>query len=305
VALAALATTVLISGGIAFSVAEHLSLARGLYWAVTTATTVGYGDVTPKTTAGHVIAAVVMLSTIPLLGAVFAVWSGAAAAAGVRRLLHMGRTFPEGSYRLVVGMESVVPPILDELVRTGHDVVLVADVEPSTVREEVHLVRGEATNLQTLRAARPEGAEHALVTGDSDGDVLITCVLLRQCAPSLVVTALVNSPAAAEALSDLGVKETVSTDRLVGHTLAKVLESPHTGALLLELLDSDRHCLDERAVSAADAGRRFSAVRAESSDLVLGIVHDGKVTLGIGNDLTVAAGDLLLVARSAGATPSR
>ena len=69
--------------------------ATGLYWAVTTATTVGYGDVTPKDPAGRVVAAAVMLTTIPMLAAVFALVTGATAAATVRRMLDMAQPVPD------------------------------------------------------------------------------------------------------------------------------------------------------------------------------------------------------------------
>ncbi|HET9093381.1 MAG TPA: ion channel [Acidimicrobiales bacterium] len=295
--LIGLATFVVLAGGVAFALVEHLSVWMGWYWAVTTATTVGYGDVTPHTTAGHVIAVVVMLSTIPLLGAVFALWSGAAAAARLRRLMHMGRPFPPGRFRIVVGMHAVVPATLDELVRMGEDVVLVADVDPAGVSPEVHLVRGDPTSLHALRTARPEKAAHALVTGESDGDVLVSTVLLRQCARELEMTALVHARAAAEALKDLGVAVTISADDLLSHTLAKVLESPHAGTFLVELLDSERHRLDELTATPEMVGRPLSSLRAERDDLVLGLVHDERVSLGIGEDPTVAAGDRLLVAR--------
>ena len=51
-----------ITGGAAFaSVEKHHSVGDGIYWAVATMTTVGYGDITPKTPEGKAIAIAVML----------------------------------------------------------------------------------------------------------------------------------------------------------------------------------------------------------------------------------------------------
>jgi len=64
---ALLTALVVIGGGAAFVEAEpaqHLSLNDGVWWALTTVTTVGYGDVYPHTTTGRLIAALVMLSGI-------------------------------------------------------------------------------------------------------------------------------------------------------------------------------------------------------------------------------------------------
>lgn len=71
IALAALvAAEILVFAGI-FTGTDHVSYGTALYFAVETATTVGYGDVTPHTAGGHVTAVVMMLMVIPTLGALF------------------------------------------------------------------------------------------------------------------------------------------------------------------------------------------------------------------------------------------
>jgi voltage-gated potassium channel len=46
---------------------EYKSFGEGVWWAIQTVTTVGYGDVTPARTSGRIIAAVVMLWGIAFL----------------------------------------------------------------------------------------------------------------------------------------------------------------------------------------------------------------------------------------------
>ena len=293
--LGSVTAIVLIGAGL-FAVAEDLPFTTGLYWAVTTATTVGYGDVTPHNPIGKLIASLVMLTTIPLLAAAFAVVSGAAAAAGVRRILAMHSTFPEGTYRLIVGMSPAVPAILDELAGAGVPVVLVADVDPATVRSGVHVVRGNPTDESAIARAKPAGAEQALITGASDGDVLVSAVMLRKQAPSLVITALVDSPSVREALRDLGVQQSVSTSELVARTLAASLETPHAGEMISQLV-GNRDALVEVEAGAA-VGKRLSAVRNERIGLVLGLVRNDEFTLGLDDDPVIGAGDRLLVAEA-------
>jgi voltage-gated potassium channel len=238
-----------------------------------------------------------MLTTIPLLAAVFALLTGAAAAAGIRRILGMRHRFPAGSYRVVLGMDLSVPAILDELAAAGDAVVLVADVDPAGVRPDVHVIRGDPTQPTAIRQARPQGAQQALITGRTDGDVLVSAVVLRQQAPDLPVVALVRSPSVREALRELGIRQAISAEGLIAHTMAKSLEAPHAGDMLAELVGSDRHSLTEVQADGAAVGKALSAIRDERAGLVLGLVHDGRFLLGIGDDPVVAPGDRLLIAQ--------
>ena len=66
---------IVVGGGIAIRVIDHReysSIWEGMWWSLQTVTTVGYGDVTPKDTAGKIVGAVVMLEGIAFLAIVTA-----------------------------------------------------------------------------------------------------------------------------------------------------------------------------------------------------------------------------------------
>lgn len=66
---------VVVGGGIAIRAIDHReysSIWEGMWWSVQTVTTVGYGDVTPKDTAGKIVGVVVMLEGIAFLAIVTA-----------------------------------------------------------------------------------------------------------------------------------------------------------------------------------------------------------------------------------------
>ena len=159
-----------------------------------------------------------------------------------------------------------------------------------------HRHRLRAGQPDTISAARPAGAQQALITGSSDGDVLVSAVILRKQAPDLPITALVSSASVREALRELGVQHAVSAQELVARTLATTLETPHAGEMVSQLVESGRDILAEIDADPAAIGKPLSAVRDERAGLVLGLIHAGRFTLGISEDPVIAAGDRLLIA---------
>jgi voltage-gated potassium channel len=58
----------LTTGAIAYSLSEHVSLGQSFWWAIATATTVGYGDISPHTIVGKIVALVLMMVGIGVIG---------------------------------------------------------------------------------------------------------------------------------------------------------------------------------------------------------------------------------------------
>lgn len=70
--------------GIAFGYANHIGIWSGLYFATTTATTVGYGDITPRGWLSHVLSVLIMLTVIPLFAATFSLFTSGLTSGNVK-----------------------------------------------------------------------------------------------------------------------------------------------------------------------------------------------------------------------------
>ncbi|MFD1430454.1 potassium channel family protein [Lacticaseibacillus mingshuiensis] len=63
-----LSALLIIIVSVIYAIAEHQNYGNALWWAVVTATTVGYGDISPHTLVGRITAVVLMFNGIGLIG---------------------------------------------------------------------------------------------------------------------------------------------------------------------------------------------------------------------------------------------
>ncbi len=298
VAMVVLASLSVFLGAIAFSLTQHVNLGIAIYWAITTATTVGYGDISPHNTVGRVIAVAVMVTAVPLFAAAFALLAAAAAASRLSKLLHVQDRPPKGEFIAIYGSHATVAKIAAEVAAAGERVLVVADRKLDALSAEISTIEGDPTLEATLLRSEPSRASRLLIAPEDDKDSLIIGVILRHLAPDVPTLAVVQSSRIASALLDLGVTATVSAEDLLGHTLAKSIETPHAAQLLLMLVSSKEFRFQETAVPSGKVGQPISKVRAEHDGLVLGIVKRGKVMVGVADDPILEAGDSLLLLSS-------
>jgi voltage-gated potassium channel len=185
--------------------------------------------------------------------------------------------------------------VLDELSRSGDPVLLVAPSKPTGLPDEFYFLAGDPTDDSVIRKSNPAGANRALIACQTDADTLVIAVSVHSLAPSLEVYALTQSPAVARALRELGVTHTLAADELVGHTLAKSLETPQAGDILLQLVDTTNYRLIEAAVDQDLVSQPLSHARGRAGTLVLGVYRGGKVDLGVNDDPVLQANDRLIV----------
>lgn len=230
-------------------------LGSGLWWAVVTMTTCGYGDKVPLTTAGRIIGAVVMISGVVLLS----VFTAAVSSSVITRRMMEGRGLSKLSVKNHVAMlgwnsgcDAVVHSLRDNLIREDRTLVLVNqlpsdEVEAVKARHRelsIKYVYGDFTDESVLQRANIVAASAVMILPDesnparakSDERTILATLEVKAAAPKVRVIAHLMDPQNQGHLERANADEIVISDRFSGYLLGAHVTAPGIPQLLDSLL---------------------------------------------------------------------
>jgi voltage-gated potassium channel Kch len=291
----------------------------GLWWSAVTIATVGYGDISPKTSGGRGVAIFTMVIGIGMFSLI---------TAKLAELLFIQRTrgtrheVIETEHTLVLGWSPKVFTIVEQLVianasRTRAAIVVLADLDfndmhddiashvPSLARSTTTLVtrRGSPSDPADLAMCRPDRARSIIIIDDTENDASVVRTVLALLhggaeLPRIPIVAEIDDPATAEALRlGLDGRVTVVNPRtFVARTAAQACRSAGIALAYEDLLGFEGSELYLRAVPEA-VGRSFGElVNAFPDACVVGHRRaDGSCDLNPTMDAIVAADDELIL----------
>jgi voltage-gated potassium channel len=141
---------------------------EGFWWVMTTVTTVGYGDFSPATTEGRILAIGLYIVGIGLIGVVIGkVVDGLSL---FRKKREEGKIVYKGnSHYIIIGWSQKAKYALKELLASNNEIhiVIIDQLEKAPVlNEHVSYVSGEPTSEETLTRANIQQAKAVLIFAD-------------------------------------------------------------------------------------------------------------------------------------------
>jgi len=264
-ALSIFGTAVLL-GGISFYLTEAPvnpdldDFADALWWSIVTITTVGYGDLTPMTALGRVVAGTLMVAGMATL----ALFAGVVGSTLINSVLSMREeSFRMSNYvdHIVIcgydaGTRMLLDTLREELDLAEHPVVIFAPTpRPADVPSDFYWMQGDPTKESELEKARLAYADAVIVAGRRDTipqqadahTILVTFTIRRFLKDKAHVTARRQRPLylVAEILDAenveharaAGADEVIQTTRIGFSLLAHAVEAHGTATLVGNLAD--------------------------------------------------------------------
>ena len=259
---------------------QHLDLLGSAYYATVTLSTTGYGDITPVSDSARTVNILLItplrvLFLIILVGTTLEVLT--TRTRRLWRIKHWRADVDE--HVVVVGYGTKGRHAVETLLLKGirRDRIVVVDPSPKSVQaaNEDGLVGilGDATRTEVLRRAEIERAAQVIIGTQRDDTAVLVTLTARQLNKHATVVVAVREDENAPLLRQSGATVVVSSSSSAGRMLGVSTLSPHTGAVLDDLLTvgSGLDMID-RPVTAAEAGRS----PRDCGDLVVSIVRGNR-----------------------------
>ncbi len=230
-----------------------------LWWALTTMTTVGYGDVVPRSFPGRMVGVLAMFGGLGMVTVLTALIASAFVTESLKEARGLEAIKSRGHIILAGwnwGGERVIEGIAAAHGRDGTGIVLINQLPEETVNEllyrfrdlEVRYVRGDFAQEIVLERANVQGASAAVLLADSssptsaraDERTVIACLAMKHLNPDLHITGELLDPASASHLRRAGADEVVVSGEFTPFLLAASAASPGIPQVLRAMASYDQ-----------------------------------------------------------------
>jgi voltage-gated potassium channel len=294
-------------GSIGFRTIEGWSLADSLYATMQTLTTVGYGDLTPKSLTGRAFAVLIMLIGVGgvALGASTivqsVVQSELLSTFGQRRQSKRMRKLHD--HFIICGSGRVGSHLVRDLMNTKESfVVIESDPERAAdfSQRGIDVLVADATLEESLREVGVERARGLAACLPNDADNVYVVLTARDLNPNLHIVARAAEEQAEAKLIRAGATHVVAPTIIGGHRMAVALTKPAVSDFMDSITANELGLIFEQVevgVGSDLAGHDLGETRIRTDlDVVIISIRrqHGQSTFSPGGDFKMEAGDILI-----------
>jgi voltage-gated potassium channel len=303
-------TSVLLFGASGYIVFAGYGPFDALYMALTTITTIGYGEVIPLHGAGRIFNVVYIIIGVTTLLVALGAATQALIELELSGYFHKRRTRKMidklNRHFIVCGFGRVGRSAADELKAAGAQIIIIDNDEARTERAIAAgyiAVNADCTRDEVLREVGIDRAKGLIAALGADADNTYLILSAKALHPLLPVATRVSEEASERKLRRAGADIVFAPYTITGQRLSHALLKPHVN----EFIDFTTGnamglgiCIEQVTVTPSSEfvskSLRQTSIRSELGVIVLAIRKtDGQMIFNPPADLAIEAGDILIV----------
>lgn len=294
----------LVLGTLVFHVLEGWSILDSLYVTAQTVTTVGFGDLTPRTRGGRAFTVVFMIVSVGIV--LYALTTTVQAIVHSELFATYGRSRKMSNMRdhfIICGAGRVGSHLMRSLTATN-ETFLVVETDSAKVEAlldlDIPVLARDATLEETLREAGVERARGLAACLPDDADNVYVVLTARDLNPNIHIVARAAEEQAEAKLIRAGANRVVAPTIIGGHRMAMALTKPAVGDFLDSITANDLELgFEQLEVSSGSSlvDRKLSetVIRSELNIVVVSIRRsDGKSVFNPSGEARIEGGDMLI-----------
>jgi voltage-gated potassium channel len=285
------------------------SIFDGIWWAIVTTSTIGYGDFVPGTVPGRLIAMLLIFTGAGLVASYFVT----IASSTVKKENAMIKGTVQVHWKhhfIIVGWNERSREIIKSYVAVhpNHSIVLIDSTlkeSPFTNGANVLFVRGSGASDSTLLKANIKEADLILLTADptrteynADMHTILSIVAIKGIAPNIYCIAEILTSEQIINAKRAGADEVIQSNKLISSMMNHAMIVPGISAAILDIIDSyhgvELRFIEERSLN----GHTFESalnICIKEQKIPIGVKRDKKFTIAPPKEMILVEGDQLLV----------
>ncbi|MBA4536052.1 potassium channel protein [Bacillus aquiflavi] len=280
----------------------------GIWWALITTSTVGYGDLVPASTKGRVAAIVLIFLGIGLVSSYFA--TIATAAVSRQNSFMKGKVaYNGGHHMIIIGWNERSREIIKSMLleKNPKKIILIDETlqENPICHNNVHFINGRAFQDEVLMKANIAFAEKVLITADqnknelyADMNTVLTLLTIKGLNPSICCIAEILTPEQVANAKRAGADEIIQSNALTSFVMVNRLLSTKKTSFF-EIINQLQKCkLSFLTVKEEMIGQSFNLINSHlllKNILLVGIKRGEKTIINPSHPFIIQKDDQLIV----------
>jgi len=291
-------------GTILFSFFEKIDLFNAFYWTITVLSTVGFGDITPKTFAGKILFIFIIVFGLALFGyfitQISSLWSEERVMKVIQGIYGFIKT-DGGGFRdhvILLGWNNFIKSAYDELIANEIPAYIVVnndDLARQLNREGVNVLLGSLVDDKFLKEIRLSYAKAVVIAYDNMTDTIVDILRVRKYSRKVKIVVLNYKEELEDVMRQAGADIIINIADIGGRILANSVFEHQAAEVVIDLLSKGGLDIIEYEAKSNIDGKTIGEIKDKVRGDIISLYHIGKYISMPDDDVRISKGDKIVI----------